>query len=45
VPPWQSAGGERNVGGDADIGPGYLLDDPVIGGVGRLADHHHPDKG
>jgi hypothetical protein len=31
--PGESAGGERYVGGDADIGAGYLLGDPVIGGV------------
>ena len=39
----ESARGERNVGGDADIAGGDLRGDPVIGGVGRVADRDHPD--
>ena len=37
----ETARGERDIGGDADIGRGDGLGDPVVGRVGGLADHHH----
>ena len=41
---FEAARGERDIGGDADIGGGDALRDPIVGRVHRVADHHHLDE-
>ena len=39
------AGGERDVGGDADVAGADAVGDPLVGGVGALGDHDDGDEG